>query len=267
MSAQSAPARASTIPRYGPEPQYPIESVDNALLVLLLLREHAELRLTDVSRYLGVASSTAHRVLSMLQYRGLLRQDPASRVYGAGPVLDELAFGVMRRLDIRATARPVLRQLHAELQETVHLGQLDGTEVRFIDAIESSRALRVAGRLGRTVPAHCTSTGKSLLALLTDDEIVRRYPTEQLTRLTSRSIGTRTALLAELTSVRRLGYATSREESEDGVSSLSVALTADQAHAAAINVSVPQSRMSAGRRAELLAALRLAAADISARLP
>jgi IclR family transcriptional regulator, acetate operon repressor len=266
MSAQPIPASDRAIAGYGPEPQYPIESVDNALLVLLLLRDHAELRLTDVSRYLGVASSTAHRVLSMLQYRGLLRQDPASRAYGAGPVLDELAFGVMRRLDVRATARPVLTQLHDELQETVHLGQLNGTEVRFIDAIESSRALRVASRLGRTMPAHCTSTGKSLLALLADEEIVRRYPAEQLTRLTSRSIGTRTDLLAELSSVRRLGFATSREESEDGVSSLSVALTAE-AGAVAINVSVPQSRMSAARRSELLAAVRRAAADISARLP
>ncbi len=125
MSAQPIPTSANAIAGYGPEPQYPIESVDNALLVLLLLREHAELRLTDVSRYLGVASSTAHRVLSMLQYRGLLQQDPASRAYGAGPVLDELAFGVMRRLDVRATARPVLGRLHDELQETVHLGQLD----------------------------------------------------------------------------------------------------------------------------------------------
>ncbi len=78
------------------------------------------------------------------------------------------------------------------------------------------------------MPAHCTSTGKSLLALLADEEIIRRYPAEQLTRLTSRSIGTRTDLLAELSSVRRLGFATSREESEDGVSSLSVALTAER---------------------------------------
>jgi IclR family acetate operon transcriptional repressor len=267
MSVQSAPVPASPVLRYGAEPQYPIESVDNALLVLLLLRDHAELRLTDVSRYLGVASSTGHRILSMLQYRGLLRQDPASRAYGAGPVLDELAFGVMRRLDVRATARPALERLQAAVQETVHLGQLDGTDIRFIDAIESSRALRVASRLGRTMPAHCTSSGKSLLALLADEEIIRRYPGEHLKRLTSRSIGTRTALLADLSSVRRIGYATSREESEDGVSSLSVALTADEVGAVAINVSLPQSRMSAGRRTELLAALRRAAADISARLP
>ena len=49
----------------GPVPQYPIESVDNALKVVLLLAERGELRLTEVSEYLGVASSSAHRMLAM----------------------------------------------------------------------------------------------------------------------------------------------------------------------------------------------------------
>jgi len=53
-------------------PLYPIESVDNALRLLLLLAEQPRIRLTDASNYLGVASSTAHRLLAMLQYRGFV---------------------------------------------------------------------------------------------------------------------------------------------------------------------------------------------------
>ncbi|MGB8391431.1 helix-turn-helix domain-containing protein, partial [Mycobacterium sp.] len=55
---------------YGPVPQYPIESVDNALRVLMMLVERSEIRLTEVSSHLSVASSTAHRLLAMLAYRG-----------------------------------------------------------------------------------------------------------------------------------------------------------------------------------------------------
>lgn len=51
-------------------PQYPIESVDNALKLLLLLGEQPQIRLSEATRYLGVASSTAHRLLAMLTYRG-----------------------------------------------------------------------------------------------------------------------------------------------------------------------------------------------------
>ena len=148
-------------PEYGANPQYPIESVDNALKVLLLLGERPRLRLTDVSQYLGVASSTAHRLLAMLQFRGFVRQEATSRSYVPGPTLDGLAFGVLRRLDARTRARPVLEKLNAELQETVHLGRLEGSDVHFIDSVESSRALRVGSRLGRSVPAHCTSTGEA----------------------------------------------------------------------------------------------------------
>ncbi|SFL31605.1 IclR family transcriptional regulator [Geodermatophilus ruber] len=249
-------------PEYGAVPQYPIESVDNALRVLLLLGENPRLRLTDVSQYLGVASSTAHRLLAMLQYRGFVRQDSATRGYVPGPTLDGLAFGVLRRLDVRTRARPVLERLNAELQETIHLGRLEGSDVHFIDSIESARALRVGGRLGRSMPAHCTSTGKALLAELTDDELLRLYPGEDLVQLTPRSIGTRAALMTALAEIREQGYARSQEESEEGVSSLAVALHSTRSPRLAINASVPASRMSEETREIILEHLVAAAEEL-----
>ncbi len=231
-------------PSYGDAPQYPIESVDNALRVLLLLGEEPKMRLTDVSRYLGVASSTAHRLLAMLQYRGFVRQDAATRSYVPGPTLDGLAFGVLRRLDVRTRARPVLERLNARTGETIHLGRLEGNHVHFIDSLDSVRALRVAGRLGQSMPAHCTSTGKALLAELTDEELLRLYPDEELVRLTEHSIGTRTALMEALEQIRAQGYARSHEEAEEGVTSVAVALHSTRSPRLAINASAPVSRMS-----------------------
>ena len=60
-------------------PQYPIESVDKALRLIRLLGDQPEIRLSEAARYLGVASSTAHRLLAMLHYRGLVRQDSETR--------------------------------------------------------------------------------------------------------------------------------------------------------------------------------------------
>jgi DNA-binding IclR family transcriptional regulator len=249
-------------PEHGPTPQYPIESVDNALRVLLLLGERPRLRLTDVSQYLGVASSTAHRLLAMLQFRGYVRQDSATRSYVPGPTLDTLAFGVLRRLDVRTRARPVLERLNAELQETVHLGRLEGGDVHFIDSIESTRALRVGNRLGRAMPAHCTSTGKALLATLSQDELFRLYPDEQLIQLTPHSVGTRTRLLEVLDEIRAQGFASSEEESEEGVSSIAVALHSTRAPRLAVNASVPASRMGTDTRQAILGRLITAAEEI-----
>lgn len=250
------------VPFYGDVPQYPIESVDNALQVLLLLGEQPKLRLTDVSKYLGVASSTAHRLLAMLQYRGFVRQDVSTRTYLPGPMLDGLAFGVLRRLDVRTRARPVLERLNADVQETIHLGRLEGSEVHFIDSVDSARALRVSGRVGQSLPAHCTSTGKALLAELSQEELLRLFPDERLPTMTPHSIGTRTALFEELADVRGRGYARSREEAEEGVTSVAVALHATRSPRLAINASVPVSRMSDSILESLLGRLIEAAEEL-----
>lgn len=263
MSTEPFPAS----PEYADVPQYPIESVDNALRVLLLLGERTQLRLTDVSQYLGVASSTAHRLLAMLGYRGLVRQNPSTRCYEPGPSLDQLAYALIRRLDVRSRARPTLEKLNADLQETVHLGRLEGGNVHFIDSIESTRALRVVNRLGRSMPAHCTSTGKALLATLSESELLAVYPDEELLQLTRHSIGTRTKLIEDLAKIRRRGYATSQQESEEGVQSLAVALQAIRSPRLALCASVPISRMNATTRKRIRQHLVEAAEAIDQLLP
>lgn len=243
-------------------PQYPIESVDNALKVLLLLGERNELRLTDVAEYLHVATSTAHRLLAMLQYRGFMRQDPRTRAYLPGTALTAVAFSILQRFDVRETLHPFVESLNGDLAETVHLAILDGTTVRFIDAIESPKAARVASRLGKQMPANCTSTGKALLAGLPVEELERLYPVEELPQLTPKSIGTRSALKGELEKVRRLGYATSNQESEDGVCSVAVAFPPTHTPIRlAFNVSVPVYRMTDEVRERIAAALKAAVAE------
>src|SRR5918994_746040 len=146
----------------GPAQRYPIESVDKALQLLLLFAEKPRVRLTDAADYLDVASSTAHRLLAMLQYRGFVQQD-ATRAYEPGPVLRNLADATQRQQDLSAVARPVLERLHAELDGTIHLGRLDGRQVVMVDAVHSGK---VVLRPVPPVPAHCTSLGKAILCQL-----------------------------------------------------------------------------------------------------
>lgn len=257
---RDAPVRASTSD--APLPQYPIESVDNALKIILLLGERAELRLTDVSKYLNVASSTAHRLLAMLQYRGFVRQDRRTKSYRPGTALTGVAFSILQSFDVRATVRPFLEKLNVELEETVHLGVLDGNTVRFIDAVESPRAVRVTARLGRSMPAHCASTGKAMLAQLSASDLKRLYPDDELPGMTQHSIRSRAELEQELDIVRRRGFATSNEESEDGVCSLAVAFSSgDTPTQVALNVAVPINRMNPAQNRLISESLRSVVSD------
>lgn len=253
--------------RHGPPPQYPIESLDNALRLLLLFEEEQQIRLTEASSYLGVASSTAHRLLATLQYRGFVRQDPATKAYQPGPALSSIAVRVMGRMDVRTTVRPILERLHREFAETVHLGRLDGQNVTFLDSIEGTRAVRVGSRAGRSLPAHATSTGKAMLSRLPTEALRSLYPSENLEAVTDRSLATRAGLEQALEKVRERGFATSDEESEEGVTSLAVAFGGVSGALYAVNVSVPKQRMTATLRGEISARLLTVADELDSLLP
>src|ERR1700754_4152399 len=193
----------NTRPESETGPAYPIASVNNALLLLLLFREQPRVRLTDACSYLGVAHSTAHRLLAMLIHHGFVQQDPQSRTYRPGPTLLEIGLAVVEKSDVRTKARPMLTALVDQFNETVHLMTLEGTQVRYIDAVEGSRALRVVPRTGTMLPAHCTSGGKALLADLSDDRIRSLYadPASLVTK-TDRSVSSLPSLIAALEEVR-----------------------------------------------------------------
>ena len=248
-------------------PQYPIESVDNALKLLLLLGEQPQIRLSEATRYLGVASSTAHRLLAMLAYRGFVRQDPVSKAYLPGCSLTGVAFAIFGRIDIQRSASPVMGGLSETRRESIHVGMLDGANVHFVAAVEGPSAVRVASRLGRTMPAHCTSTGKVMLAGLSQPELRALLPREQLERITSASIGSRTELEAELSAIRERGYAVNREESEEGVASVAVPIpTRAPGLRLALNAAAPQNRLDSARYPSVVAALVKAAKEIGDQL-
>jgi DNA-binding IclR family transcriptional regulator len=248
-------------------PQYPIESVDNALKLLLLLGEQPQIRLSEATRYLGVASSTAHRLLAMLTYRGFVRQDPVSKAYLPGPSLTGVAFAIFSRIDIQGAATSIMRSLSDQLGETIHVGMLDGASVRFVAAVEGPAAVRVVSRLGRTMPAHCTSTGKVMLAQLSQPELRALLPDEQLERITAASIGSRAELEAELLRIRGRGYAINREESEEGVASVAVPIpTRAPGLRLALNAAAPQHRLGSAQHASVAAVLVKAAKEIGDQL-
>ncbi len=246
-------------------PPYPIAAVDNALQALQLVKEHGTVRVTDVGHELGIARSSAHRLLSMLAYRGYLRQDPETKAYGPGPALVELGLTVVREMDIRRAARPVMERLAGETRETTSLVLLDGTDVLFVDCVEGPRSLRVGSRTGLTMPAHCTSAGKAMLAAMPAERLHRLYSGPRLRTMTERSISTLAELEAELAGIRKAGYATNQSESEDGITAIGMALPDDGTRPlAGFSVAGPAARLGRAQVREAAAALERGVAELTA---
>lgn len=243
-------------------PHYAIESVNNALRLLLLFHDREALRVTDASAELGVARSTAHRLLMTLAHQGFVQQERNSRSYRAGPALMEFSFWSAGLSEIRDAARPYMVELSRELEETMNLIILEGDNIRFLDSVECDRAVRVTGRTGRLLPVHATAGGKVLLAALSSED-APSLSTLSLKRMTSSTITSRTAFHEELEDVRRLGYAINRGESLDGLHAAAVGIVDNSGRSiAALAVSVPADRGGTTRLRKLVPALRQAAIDI-----
>lgn len=226
-------------------PNYPIGSVDKALRLLRSFSERSAIRVADASKDLGVARSTAHRLLEMLQHHEFVQQDPVSRTYVAGPALLKIGLSAVRNLDLRALARPIIDELVSEIQETSHLVILSGCDMLIVDAVESPRMLRIGSRLGGTVPAHAAAGGRALLATLPVALVEELYPTEKLAAVTPYTQTSRKELLCELEQIRLRGYAVSVAEVEPDVSTVAAAIPAcgRQITPAAITISVPRTRV------------------------
>jgi DNA-binding IclR family transcriptional regulator len=248
-----------------PAPAYGIESVDRAMRVLLLLRTEPVLRVADVSKHLGVAPSTAHRLLATLCYRGFVLADPATHTYRVGPALGR--WGATGDGELIAVARPHIAALAEHLRETVNLLVLEGTNCRFVHGIGSDRPLRTSVRAGALMPAHAVSGGKVLLAELPAAHVERLFARHPPQRLTAHTIVDTDALRAELHAVRERGYAVNVGESEDGITAVAAPVRDPRGVAVgAIAVSAPSSRTDDAAVTTILDALRRTTAELEAEL-
>jgi DNA-binding IclR family transcriptional regulator len=236
-------------------------SVDNALRLLQLIGERKVIRVAEAAETLGTARSTAHRLLTALRRHGFVLQDKPNGVYRPGPVLNEIGLAAIGGIDIRRVARPVIEDLRERTQETISLSLLEGRDIRFIDCVESPRAVRVGSRTGVVLPANCTAGGKSLLAAMSPAELNRRYAGHDLPVRTSSSIAVWDELMGELAEIRRTGYALNMEEGESGICAVGVAMRdLTGAPLAAIAAVIPAGRMPTAEAGRALAPLVTAAA-------
>ncbi|OBI37889.1 IclR family transcriptional regulator [Mycobacterium sp. E2238] len=209
--------------------------------------EPGRLRLVDLGERLGLAKSTARRLLVGLVEVGLASVDPQGR-FSLGDRL--LAFGNSDGAHIAAVFRPTIERVaRATDGETVDLSVLRGRRMWFVDQIESSHRLRAVSAVGVRFPLESTANGKAALAALdgADAEAL-------ISRLDPGSAG---RLRAEVAEIRRTGIAFDRDEHTPGISAAAIARRALGDNLVAISVPAPTERFRE-KEQRIVAALRAA---------
>jgi DNA-binding IclR family transcriptional regulator len=241
-------------------PAYAIASVDHALRMATVLQLEGTLTVAEAADSLGVARSTAHRLLQMLVYRDFAAQD-TDRSYHAGPVLELAAHSRSDAARVRAAALPVLQRLVDVLEESANVAVRVGATTRFIASVESQQTLRVGSREGMVFPAHLTTAGLLQLADLDPDELTVVHEAAAAdTRAPDLDL-----LARKLAAVRREGFAVNREGSERGVVAVGVPIRESGGRTVAgLSVSMPSVRYEASSLQRITGILRRAAFTIEA---
>jgi DNA-binding IclR family transcriptional regulator len=239
-----------------------VKSASRTVELLEILANQTEpVRLREISEALGAPRSSVYALLRTLVQRGWVRTDASGTLYGIG--IRALLTGTSY-LDADPWLRLVqswLDWLKSELDETVHFGRLDGTDIVYLATRESSQYLRNVNRVGRRLPAHATALGKVLLAERTAVELDSILP-GVLPQLTPQTITDRAALEADLEITRRRGYAVDEGENLQGVRCFGFALHLDTTPRDAISCSVPTERLDEARTEFIVGRMRHVQAEI-----
>lgn len=236
-------------------------SANNVLRLVLMLSERGQLRVTRVAEELNVAPSTAHRLLSALAQAGFAVQ-AEDRTYIPGPAYVRLQLPGRHPEALVALIAPYLTQISAGTGETTHLMVMEGQAVRFIHSVEGKAALRVASRSGAVLPAHLTSGGKAMLAMMDDDEVRELYesgfPSGRQNSLSLED------LILELKIIRKRKVAENIQQSEPGISAMGIAFRRHNL-VGAISLSMPSIRYRVAAKMPLAECLKHAAAQIESQ--
>lgn len=169
------------------------------------------LRITEVAVAVGISRPTAYRIVNTLIADGFVSQDQFGRL-SIGMSILALTSSLLDSNRLRIEAMPHLQALATLTGERANLGIMHRNRVLYLAGVEKPSLPTIYTRFGKTAPAHCSSLGKTLLAYMSQAEVMRIISAEPLTASTQHSITTVQHLNEELATTRARGFGIDQQE-------------------------------------------------------
>jgi IclR family KDG regulon transcriptional repressor len=181
-----------------------VQSLGRAFSILEEVARHREgIGLAELSKLVGLHNSTTFHLAKTMVSLGYMRQERDSKRYRVGRPLFALAASALDEIEMVNLATPVLEDLSRESGESGHFAVRMGDSVVVIARTSGAGAFQLTDRVGVVRPAHCTALGKIILASLRPDQLKRFLERVELKPSTKKSITDPSALLREITEIRR----------------------------------------------------------------
>lgn len=151
---------------------YEIRAVAKALDLLEAISEiedndaavSEEVRVSQLSRQLGVNKTAIFRLLATFEGRGYVEREEKSGIYRIGMNAYEVGRKLLSRMNLLRQARPVMEDLCRRCNEAVYLAVRRGSDFLFIDLVESAQQVKVASLLGKRFSLMSGAPGQLMLA-------------------------------------------------------------------------------------------------------
>ncbi|MGI9370783.1 MAG: IclR family transcriptional regulator [Ruegeria sp.] len=211
--------------------------------------------------------ATLYRFLQSLTSQGMLSYDPERQTYAPGLRLVRLAHSAWTQSSLAPIARPILDSLSIETGETVHLAQLDSSQVLYVDKRSAEQPIEMYSQAGKVGPAYCTGVGKAMLAYLDEESLQKAISQQSFHRFTANTLGSEQELRTELVRIRERGFAVDDEEHEPGIICIACTiLTRNGRPLGAISVTGSTTRMTMKQLEDWVPRVRQAAEQIGAEV-
>lgn len=190
-------------------------------------------RLGELADRTGLTKPTVHRLLGVLTGSGWAVQGDGG-FYELGPRVRALGH------PDAAWGDGVDRAIHAladATNQTVHVAVLADGEALYTHKATAPEAFAMRSRVGTRMPVHSTAVGKVMLSTLSEPRAVALLTARGTPPRTSATVVDVEVLLQELVAVRTAGYALDREENEENIRCMAVAVPLEDRHVTAVSIS------------------------------
>jgi DNA-binding IclR family transcriptional regulator len=248
---------------------YVIQSVTNALNLLGEFKgDRDELGVTELSKKLNLHKNNIFRLLATLEAKGYIEQNRATENYRLGVKSLELGQTFIKQLGLVRQAKPFLKEIVRECNETAYIGTIRQNSVVYLDVEEADQAVKVANRVGWRLPIHCTSIGKAQISHASEEELEKLGILDNMGKFTPNTIVDRAEFIKHLKEVAKRGYATDNEECDLGLKCVGVAIRDYTSRVVGgISVSGPSFRMTDEiLRGKIIPVVKEAGTRVSKRL-
>jgi len=221
-----------------------LNSIEKALNILLAFdAKQPSWGVRELSSQLGFSPATIQRILQTLKAYDFIAQDDKTRQYRLGSIYYKFLNALQSNQPLSRAAVPFMEHLLALTLETVHLNVIEGDKRICIDMLESPKDLKAVMPIGSRSPFHAGASSKCLIAFSRKEFIEKQLRTITLESLTTRTIVDIDKFRAELSTIRKQGYAFSSGERNPGIGSLSAPVFSHRGTlAASLSIALPEIR-------------------------